>query len=289
MMRMKKIMIVVLLQLMLSVLPAQAARNGKVVVDSAKIFENPKPGSTVIDSVPKETPVQVSNTQTNGYFRVRVPGGTVGWISGNEIFVSTPELKVEPETVAQKTAPDDDPEKEDRARIQLTGGMQLLNFTGIPAAIDVSDVKTGIGGTLEIQFKLMPMIYLAGRAEYYKKSGSIVSFSTFPLMAGLSIVPFSTKLFRLGIGAYSGAAIMTNLSIEKDGKKSEYSAFNFTGYGNIQASVALFSNTSFLLEGGYRIHTLNAPENTSADGLLLPAFEADFGGIIARAGFEFRF
>ena len=46
-----------------------AARNAKVVVNKAKVYEFPRPESKIISTIVSDFPIQVSNFQTNGFFK----------------------------------------------------------------------------------------------------------------------------------------------------------------------------------------------------------------------------
>lgn len=270
---------------------ALAARNAKIVVKSANVHSFPRPDSKVIGTISYDFPIQVSNFQTNGFFKTRIPGGMLGWISGSDIFVSTPEptpemLVAKPE----KTEPPASPlvELEDRSRIQLSGGLHFISMVGLPAGIDASDANTGIGGSVELQYSLVPMFFVAARIGFVNAAGSVVGFNSLPVQAGISFVPVSFERFRFGVGAYGGMALLTSLTIEKDGKKAQYDSSGFIGTGNVQMSYSLGKRVAILLDADYRLHSMDAPEGTSADGLQLPAFTSDFSGLSYRLGLELR-
>lgn len=303
-----------------------AAQTAKVVVDSASVFDQPQITGFVVGTVPKDTTIAVSNAPTNGFFKSRIPGGVVGWISGNDIVTGaaatapstdatpapTPEAAVAPEPtpikpvkasqkpVAQKKIekkknPDD---VTDHTRIMISGGMQILNNGGIPAAIPITGSKTSYGGTAEVQFKLSDQFHWAGRLEYYKgSSAQVVSASTsqtlayhsLPILAGIIWDPISKKDFRVGVGAYVGVALMTSLTVVQTSALVShtvtYSSSDLTEYVNLQGSYAVSSAFSILADVGYRLQSSSYPASTA---LSVAAFSANYGGIVARLGAEFR-
>jgi hypothetical protein len=269
-----------------------AARNGKVIVDQAKVFEFPRPDAPLIGTVVKEFPVQVSNFQTNGFFKVRIPGGKIGWISGSDVFVHTPEPT--PEQLQAEAQPK--PEQpvsplvkvQDRIRLQLSAGIHHVSFSGLPSQISASDANGAFGGSLEAQYALSPSLYAAGRIGYISTSGAAVKLSSVPVQVGVSWVPLSWKSFRFGAGVYGGLGLLTTLTLQKNSNVSQYSATGLMGTGNLQVSYSISKKLSILFDADYRMHSLNAPASTDPAGLQLPEFTAQLGGLAGRLGVEIR-
>ena len=280
---------------------AGAARNGKIITDQARVFEFPRMDAALVNTVPVDSPVQVSNQQTNGFFKVRIPGGQVGWVFGSDVLVTTPEMNPQLTEKINKSTTERTPEGEqfqaqaptpasdDRSRLQIYGGIQTIGFSGVPSSVDVTDAKNGIGVDLETQFQWWSMLYGTARLEYLSHSGSIVRFRSLPILVGLSFVPISTYFFRFGIGVSGGITPLTSFVITKNDLKADYSSIDWIALGNVQTSFRLSKRIALFMSGEYRMHQMNAPASSDPDGLLLPAFTANFGGIAYRAGFEFRF
>lgn len=284
---------------------AQAAQNAKVIVDSASVYDKPQADGIVIGTVTKDTTIAVSNTPTNGFYKSRIPGGAIGWISGNEIVTGAGatggEAPPPAETVAetpQKKKKKSAPTVSDHSRILVSGGLQILNNTGFPAGISNLNSKMGFGGTFEMQFKLSDQFYWGGRVEYFTSSSTQtvsstvnqeLSFRTIPLMAGLMYVPMSKQDFRLGFGLYAGVSLLTSLTVTQSSTAETnavtYSSSDLCFLGNVQGSYALSSSISLLGDVGYRIHSASYPASTTLD---VDAFTANFGGLVARMGLEFR-
>ncbi len=280
---------------------AWAAKNGKIVSDQAKVFEFPRMDAALVSTVSIDSPVQISNQQTNGFFKVRIPGGQVGWIFGTDVLVTTPEMNPKlTEKINQsmtERSPDREefqahaaaPASDDRSRLQIYGGIQTIPYSGLPGSVDASDAQSGIGVDLETQFQWWSMLYGTARLEYLSHSGSIVRFKSLPILVGLSFVPISTYFFRFGIGFSGGITPLTSFVITKNDLKAEYSSIDWIALGNVQTSFRLSKRIALLLSAEYRMHQMNAPASSDPEGLLLPAYTVDFGGIAYRAGFEFRF
>ena len=297
---------------------SNAAQTAKVVVDSANVYDQPQDSGSVVGSVPKDTTIAVSNVPTNGFFKSRIPSGVVGWISGNDILTGAaattpaPEAAVVPEPTpvkpikdGQKAAAPKKPEKKksaddvsDHSRILISGGMQILNNGGLPAGIPITGSKTSYGGTVEMQFKLSDLFHWGGRLEYFTGSSSQVvsstvtqtmAFHTLPVMGGIMFDPISKADFRVSLGAYVGVALMSSMTVVQTSSLVShtvtYSSSDLCEYVNAQGSYAIASAFNLLGEFGYRLHSASYPASTA---LSVPAFSANYGGIVARLGVEFR-
>ncbi len=296
-------------------LNAIAAQNAKVVVDNASVLDKPQPDGAVVGTVPKDTTIAVSNVPTNGYFKSRIPSGAIGWISGNDLLTtaapasntikpeSTPAPSAEntPPKRAEKKKKEISNDRADHSRIIISGGLQILNNSGFPSGISNENSKNGFGGTIEMQFKINEMFYWAGRAEYFTSSSAqtisstqtqTLSFHTIPVMGGIIYVPVSKPDFRFGLGLYGGISLATSLAVAQSttlvSGTATYTSSDPTFYGNLQGSFSVSSSLSIYAEGGYRIHSGSYPESPASNGLGVSAFKANFGGIVARLGVEFR-
>lgn len=284
---------------------AHAAQTAKVIVDTASVYDKPQADGVVIGTVLKDTSIAVSNAPTNGFYKSRIPGGAIGWISGNDILTGAVPAAAEaakPAETAEAAPPPKKKKKEaavsDHSRIMISGGIQILNNTGFPTGVSNEGSKMGFGGTFEMQFKLSDQFYWGGRAEYFTSSSSQVisttvdqtlSFTTIPLMVGLMYVPVSNSDFRFGIGLYGGVSLLTSLKVTQattsESVSVNYSSSDLCFYGNLQGSYALTSSMSLLGDFGYRIHNSSYPASADLD---VDAFDANFGGLVARLGVEFR-
>jgi hypothetical protein len=285
---------------------AHAAQTATVIVDSASVYDKPQPDGVVVGTVTKDTSIAVSNAPTNGFYKSRIPGGAIGWVSGNDILTGSPPAgAVKPEETTESTPRTKKKKKDsasvsDHSRIMISGGIQLLNYSGLPDGITAVSSKLGFGGTFEMQFKLSELFYWAGRAEYFTSTNTqavsstldqTVSFTTVPLMVGLVVVPVSKSDFRLGFGIYGGISLLTSMTLSQVTSAATdtvtYSSSDLCFYGNLQSSFGLTSSMSLLGDVGYRIHTSTYPAY-SDDAISLDAFKGNFGGLVARLGVEFR-
>jgi len=291
-----------------------AAQAGKVQVDTANLYEQPQPDSTVIGTVVKDTLIAVSNVQTNGFFKARIPGGVVGWISGNDVLagpgvvdsagpIPTPIPKEgNASPVTQKTALPERKKRDDtvidHSRVILSGGIQYLANSGFPSVIPVTGSQLSEGGALELQFHLAGRFHIAGRVDYFTGSSSQVvsggtqtwSYHSIPVMAGIIYDPWSKSNFRLSVGAYLGAAFMNTLTLTQASLQPvTYSSTDLCEYLDVQFSYAVSLPFSILVEAGYHIETASFPAATSTAAIVAPAFKPNFSGPVGRVGVEFRF
>ena len=119
-----------------------AAQTAKVLVDNANVLEKPQPDSAVVGTVPKDTSIAVSNAPTNGFFKSRIPSGTIGWISGNDILTSAT-----PVASSESTPASTDTKKEKKkknasddggTRVLISGGLQMLSNGNFPSTISTT-------------------------------------------------------------------------------------------------------------------------------------------------------
>jgi hypothetical protein len=277
---------------------AQAAQTAKVLVDNANVLEKPQADSAVVGTVPKDTSIAVSNTPTNGFFKSRIPSGTIGWISGNDILTTAAPATAVTTTETKKERKKKSSSSEGGTRLLISGGLQMLSNTGFPSTIPTTGAGTGYGGTVEIQFPINEQFYWGGRAEYYLSSSEqtvsasktqTFKFHTLPLMVGAMYVPIHNNNFRLGAGVYAGVSLMTSLTIAQSTSTASstvtYSSSDLCELINIQASYAASTSFSVLGDFGYRLHSAKYPLSTQLPAV---AFNPNYSGLVLRLGAEFK-
>ena len=295
----------------LSVVSVHAAQPAKVIVEMANVYDKPQEGAAVVGTVPKDTSIAVSNVATNGFYKSRIPSGAIGWVSGNDILAGTPAAeeatpeatpapteKQKPVAKRKREPPHAPAVEGDHSRIILAGGMQFLSNTGIPATIPITGSTSGFGGGVEFQFKLSQLFYWAARAEYlFSSSSQVVSaattqtfkFHTLPVMGGIIFSPSFSRDFRIGVGAYAGIAVMTAMTITQVTGATTgslpYTSGDLCEYVNLQGSFTLSPGIGLYGETGYRLHSASYPASVTP---VMAAFTANFSGIVARLGVEFK-
>lgn len=247
---MKKLSWVFLMQLLVGT-AALAAQVGTIIVDEAQVHQFPQGGSNVITTLPRDQSLAVSNIPTEGFYKVRLPSGELGWISGNDMLVgkkpaapasaepvtaSAPEAGVADPAVAVKPAARKKKKKEapipeveedafdgDDSRILLMLGVQNPSYADFKESYVTEGLLPNSGVLLEMQFKLSKHFHWAARAEFnFAKVDAkeiatdktqTLKQSSIPLMAGIVFSPVTTRGFRLGVGAYAGMALASTMTV----------------------------------------------------------------------------
>ena len=80
---------------------AQAAQWARVTVDSVVVYDGPTKKHRVQRSAKRGMVMQASNYPTEGYYKVRLQDGTVGWIIGSALLLKGPAISTS-ETVPAK-------------------------------------------------------------------------------------------------------------------------------------------------------------------------------------------
>jgi hypothetical protein len=230
---------------------AKAAQVGTVIVDEASVVEYPQRGSRELSTVDRDAVLAVSNLPTEGFYKVRLASGDLGWISGNDIIVgkganshSRSKARKVPKGLPDENALDplreeskDSRSKQeakpkdgvadgfvgDDSRILLMFGAQYPSYGGFKQYYVTDGLTPGYAAILEFQFMLSKHWHWAARAElnFAKVEAKDVSTTTtqslsqksIPLLAGLNFSPFTSKSFRLGLGVYVGGALGTSLVV----------------------------------------------------------------------------
>jgi uncharacterized protein YgiM (DUF1202 family) len=262
-----------------------AAQTVKVIVDEAKVFEKSQSDSTVIGTVAKNKSISVSNAQTNGYYKTKIPNGAIGWILGTDVLPSNASS-----TVATIPTP--------KTRLMLSGGLQTLGFTNFPAAIPTTGAGSSVGGTLEVQFKINDRFYWGARAEYFTSSSQqtvsatktqTLTFRTIPVMGGIMYFPVNGPRFKLGVGAYVGMSMLTLLTVTQTTATAEskvnFSSSDLCEMANLQTGYSFSKTWAVTGDVGYRMHSAKYPASTQ---LLTAAFNPSYSGIFMRLGLEYK-
>ncbi len=291
---------------------AMAAQLGKVIVDSANVLEYPNAGAKVVSSVKKNSVLQVSNLATEGFYKVRLPSGDLGWVSGNDVFVSPAESAKSPQFSESK---EEQPEKKrekiadeddfwgDKTRIQLGFGLKYTVYGGLTDYFTgLEDMNYGQTISVELQRKWFYLLYWALRVELNTaKSGDqqisattvqrINEFSI-PIQLGIMIHPIHTRKFRIGLGAYAGASVVNYTEIEQEvssvSNSVKYSSIDPVGSGVVQVSYGLTKALAIFGEFDYRYHVTGEQSPTTVLGTI-PGFQIDYSSYFMKMGLELRF
>ena len=178
--------------------------------------------------------------------------------------------------------------------------MQILNNGGYPSVIPITGSQNSFGGTAEIHFPINELFSWAGRVEYFLGSSAqtvsatttqTLKFHTLPVMLGFIYSPLLNSNLRISAGVYVGVALMTSMTVNQISSiinsTVTYTSSDLTELVNLQGSYGLSSSIGALLDIGYRLQSSSYPDG-SATITGATAFKANYGGIVARLGLEFK-
>ncbi len=308
-----------------------AAQLGKVIVDEASVYRYPRQGTEVISSLSRDQSLAVSNLPTEGFYKVRLPNGELGWVSGNDIFVGakpavsepaasepvaatkpTPEPRPATQEITKlkkkkkmKEPSDDLPEDNgygDDSRILVMIGQQFPSYGGLKQYYDVAGLSPGSSLVLEAQFRVAKHLHWAARGEFNFSSVGAKSISatetqelkqsSIPLLIGLNLSPWTSKEFRLGIGAYAGLTLFSNVVINQTtsslDQQLSYSSYDPTAMLAVQGAWGFGNYIGVVGELGYRYQKSGNQKSTTLFGGK-PAFQLDSSGVVFHVGLEFKF
>lgn len=258
---------------------AHAARPARVEVDGAQVLSGPSIGSPVVTTVRRGAAIAASNLPTEGFYKVRLGTGEVGWMSAESLVLfeagSGEEGSAAP-SEAPKPATSMTPRLVGRRRAVETpimrfrslGIVNLWNPAAITEAVGISSFNTGVGGAGEVHFVMTPRLSMMVRVEHQLKE--VVGFdqtadppqgyqfvlSSTPVMTGLEFDFTNSRPFSLHASIGLGLALNTRL--KSTGKsvaapnETIYTAHNFTGIVKGGVSWYVYKNLSLVFEAGYR-------------------------------------
>ena len=301
---------------------ANAAQLGKIIVDKADVHEFPQQESKTIFSLGKDEMIAVSNLPTEGFYKVRLKSGELGWLSGNDVLVTPPDESAKVGKFKEQAKKSDHDKKElkfkedeqeealshgfqrPRSRVILAMGLQNPVYDGIGTYFITTGINPGYGAHVEFQFHWFSSVYWALRGEYtFTKTASVdlgnglsqtMKHTGVPLQVGAVWSPIENKTLRLGFGAYGGLSVMNSTTVTQTDSTEVLTAtygstdpcFTFA----VQGGYALGKNASVFFEAGYRYEKSGELMETALiSPAYIPAFKIDYSGPIGRFGLEFRF
>ncbi len=292
---------------------ARAAQYGTVISPTANVLQFPQPNAKIVAQVRKDDQVTASNFPTENYFKVRLYDGTVGWISGNDLYVTqappsssdsstaAPEGSSTDSSSSFKEKPKTQGEFDEHVRIIFGIGQDSLSYLGMPQGFYASNLNYGWNGQVEFQFKWTHALFWALRLEYMTaNSGNLnlgsgltqnLSHKLYPVEVGLEFAPLAYRYFRMGLGLYGGASYSSFTITQTDSSGNVnsigYPSIDPCATASIQIYIGFGRHTGLFLEGAYRYeHTSVFNASTLLGGV--SSFAADYSGIVAHGGIEFR-
>ncbi len=246
------LVIVVSVYLSSSVFAARKA----AVNSETDVFEKSNPNSQVIDTLSEGSSIKTSNFPRNGFYKVRTPGGKIGWVMEDALdFQSAPTKQERTKKREYK-----------QMRIQGFGGMDFFTASEINNLFAINALKNGFYGGGEISYYILKDLALVLRGEKIFKFINMEDPSTGLLFAlEISSMPFSggiaynlsqsdemrIEFFLLGgVGVNTKAKSVANDYPAPNVTEINTSAIAITS--KFELSWNLSKSFSFFVEGGYR-------------------------------------
>ncbi len=258
-----------------------AARPARVITDGADIYSEPSSEATVIESVPFDSGLAVSNQPTEGYYKVRTPSGKVGWISGTVLRMEgeAPEVEEAPSVSADQDHPLFAGSK---IHVNLLGGVNFSELVDLNVLFGTQGTTNLLQAGAEFEWRFAPRFGLLLRAEWQGSTRVItdtdtvanftVSSSSIPLQLGVNAVLVKARRFELGLGLLGGVSPLSWVSTEDlpntSGEAPTFaSTLGFVGQARLNAAIHVVSRFALLLEGGWALQITGLTQPlTSASG-----------------------
>jgi hypothetical protein len=292
---------------------ASAAQSGRVVVDDAPVYEFPQKSSKVILTLKKDSVHAVSNLKTEGFYKIRLPGGETGWVSGNDLLAGGatlpsdtgpgPEARVNGRRSMSDALIDGEKFTGANYRIQLGFGLSNLAFGGLSEQFSgTSSLNFGKAYSFEIQRKLAFPLSLALRGEIRgSKTGDLdlgggttqtYEHSAIPIQVGLLYFPVHNQRWRIGLGGYGGITAVSFTEVVQTTTSQtssvKFSSMDILGTGVVQVTYGLGKAFGLFGEFAYQYQVTGDLPATTALGNI-PAFKIDYSGFLFKVGIELRF
>jgi len=287
------------------------ARPASVVQDNTEVYERPDNGSTVVDVLAKQEPVDASNSPTNGFYKVRTKTGVLGWVTSEALGLKESEPVVEkpPQAVTpEKPQKMENSPKSKYAHFQARALGDINFFTAAGVITNFDNVTLGYSFGGEIGYRFTRALALMIRVEQIFKNLSLtdststtnftVNLGSLPVMGGLDLQLVRSPKFSLHLGAFAGMAFATQLQSTNmtNSTSSDYiatvSTQSITALGKLEVGWHFSQVFSLFLEGGYRYlqtSTLTAPTSNNGALILQSSFILNFSGPIAGGGLSISF
>ena len=281
-------------------LPALAAQNAKVIVPSAKIYLYPQAASKVVLILKEGESIQISNLPTEGFYKMRLPTGELGWVSGNDILASG---RLE-EGVTTHSNSKTTKAVVDAPRILFGYGFHSLSYDGLKSNFTkTSSLNLGKNFGLELQFRMSSRLYGGVRLEILSadtgaqsidaNTSQTVQVKEVPAQVGIMWSVISGADYRVGLGAYGGGVFSSSAKVTQTStatgvqKVVEYSTIQLCGTFSTQVTYDFNESLGIFFEGDYRFdQTSKNPDTTVIKAT--PGFQINYSGILARLGIEIR-
>ncbi|MCM0606907.1 MAG: SH3 domain-containing protein [Xanthomonadaceae bacterium] len=273
----------------------QAALPARITKGELKIFVAPNQTAKVLVVLPEGTAFEASNYPIEGFYKVRLDDGSVGWAPMDKVTLYDPETQnvISKPSWGVKVKPS--------WYIRPTGGVNLLIYPGLKTNFpnDFTSMGMSIFGGLEIQYLLSSGSGFFLRGEYLMWSGTgavstdTYSFSSIPINLGLVLQLVDAGHFTLKLSAGGGLGLMNRFQVSEIATET-VSYMNpmmiFAGIGKLEFNFEISDSFGFFLEAGGRAF-FSGNNTFNSDNGTAPSFEQNFlmYGPFGGAGFLIGF
>ena len=298
---------------------AYASRIGRIDTEAAEVYKEPQNGSEASDRLPKGSLVEVSNEQVQGFYKVRLKSGHIGWMRTDTVNIDTsltsidgPDNNNNTLTTPLSTLPylSDAPLKTRRGTIGARGfgGVDFLQANDVGSVLGINNFRTGFyyGGQLQYffsrDFALLFRIENISKSIVATDSATLKTYqhdlTSTPVMMGFEVEFAHMKRLYFDFTVAAGLALSTTLvstSLNDPApNQTTFSDTPFTGIGALEANMPLSKDhASIFIEGGYRIlRTTNVTPVNQGNGSDIykvngqfQSFPIDLGGFFLGVGF----
>jgi hypothetical protein len=307
---------------------AQAAQVAQVIVTSANVYLYPQSGSKVISKLPRGESLAISNLPTEGFYKVRLASGDMGWVSGNDILSNAGSGTEAAIPIASEGDLSESPKAESRMRTRrptrrklredaeeavdpnddsfrfMAGyGAQFPSLGGLSGAFtNTSSLNPGKHFGFEVQFRMSHTVYWSIRVESISASSSsslsatntqALSIKEIPIQFGLVWSPITQRRFRLGLGAYLGGVPSAKASVTQTDSSTLIA--KTVEYSTVEAVATAAVQMSFGLGDriGVYLEAAYRYDQTSQNPdttiiATIPGFKINYSGPMVTAGLEFK-
>lgn len=266
---------------------AQAAQTAVIDVDIAPILNIPQMGAPMVEKVRRGTTVTLSNVPTEGFYKVRLPSGVVGWIPIDAIRLDIPSVPgvagasglspgVSPNAVVSG---DEDlakpvylippvPWTETPMELRAFGGMSYINPADFNQYFATTLFNSALDFGAELGVRFTPHLYGVARIEKISKTVSAtdtnpsnntsyaIELASTPFYIGLEYAIAREKRFSVDLVVLGGVGFSTSLASVALGKTepnlTEYGSSPFTYLTKLNGNFRITRKFGLFSEGGYR-------------------------------------